>query len=987
MEFTVVKRSGETESVKFDKITRRVKLLAKDLDRRYVDPIRVAQKVINGLYDGITTKEIDTLAAETAAGMNLDHPDYGLLAGRIALSGLHKETPSTFSQAMNMLYDNVDVHGVRAPIVDSAFIAIVNKHTETLDMLIDSTKDMTFDYLAWKTMEKSYLLKVGDKIIERPQYMWLRVAVGLHGDNLSAVGETYKLLSDGYFTHATPTLFNSGTPKPQLSSCFLVATEDDSVEGIFNTVKDIANISKWAGGIGLHVHNVRAAGSRIRGTNGLSDGLIPMLRVINETANYIDQGGKRKGSFSIYLEPWHSDILAFLNMRRPVGDEKLRCPDLFPALWIPNLFMERVYKAYKTNELVLWSLFCPDEAPGLSDCYGKDFEDLYTKYEEQGRYKEQIDIKKVWSAILTSQIESGLPYMLYKDHANEKSNQKNLGVIKSSNLCIAGETRVELNICDMVSISKLHEDGTQLQVMSASPQTFDRQVTKQESDGKIVTSNQNVTFFQQTSESKSARTIFNGVKKVVTVHLDNGTQFRCTPDHKIATFKGDWVEASKLKRGTRLASPTYSSKASSLREIREAYAASYKYAPKVSKVEDLGEETEVYDLQVQDTSCFYIVPINPKTNKASEPILVHNCTEIMEYSDDKETAVCNLASLALPKYVKGRKFDFQKLEEVTRVIVRNLNKVIDINYYPTDKTKLSNLKHRPIGIGVQGLADTFAKLGYSFGDKASRELNINIFETIYFAALDESCSLAETHGYYESFNNSPTNSGVLQFDMWGVEQSKRYNWDALRERIKKFGLRNSLLTTVMPTASTASILNNCEAIEPFKSNVYARQLLSGTFTVVNRHLVEELIDIDKWDDEMRNSIIEQNGSIQHRLDLPENLRERYRTIFEIPGETLIEMSADRGPYICQSQSLNLFTSQPNLNQLTKWQLLAWKRGLKTGMYYLRMTPPSSRSKVINVVESSQKMLTESATITTTKQPEIVEGAVCTMEEGCITCSS
>ena len=742
----VIKRDGRRESVKFDKVTARIERLCYGLDPVFVQPVEVAMKVVSGIYDGVTTSELDTLAAETAASMTTKHPDYAVLAARIAISNLHKNTLKSFSGTMKLLYQYIDPKtGENASLISKETWKIIQANAALLDSSIIYDRDFGYDFFGYKTLEKSYLMKLNNKIVERPQHMLMRVAVGIHGENIEKAIETYNLLSERWFTHATPTLFNAGTPKPQLSSCFLLTMKDDSIDGIYDTLKQTAKISQSAGGIGLAIHNVRATGSYIKGTNGTSNGIIPMLRVFNDTARYVDQGGgKRKGSFAIYLEPWHADIFEFLNMKKNHGKEEERARDLFYALWTPDLFMKRV----ESNGQ--WSLFCPHECPGLSESYGEDFERLYEKYEAEGRARKTVQAQELWFHILESQVETGTPYILFKDSANKKSNQKNLGTIKSSNLC----------------------------------------------------------------------------------------------------------------------------------------------------------------------------------------------TEIIEYTAPDEVAVCNLASIALPKFVNAdstnAEFDFKKLYEITKVVTRNLNRIIDINYYPVPEAENSNKRHRPIGIGIQGLADAFILMRFPFDGEEAQKLNRDIFETIYFAAMETSMELAIEEGPYSSFEGSPVSQGIFQFDMWDVTpDSGLWNWEELREKVIKNGVRNSLLLAPMPTASTSQILGNNECFEPYTSNIYSRRVLSGEFVVVNKHLLRDLVKIGLWNDTMKNKLIAANGSVQAIAEIPAHLKELYKTAWEIKQKTIIDMSADRGAYICQSQSLNIFMTDPNFAKLTSMHFYSWKAGLKTGMYYLR----------------------------------------------------
>jgi ribonucleoside-diphosphate reductase alpha chain len=744
----VLKRDGRRESVKFDKVTARIERLCYGLDSIFVQPVEVAMKVVSGIYDGVTTSELDNLAAETAASMTTKHPDYAILAARIAISNLHKNTLKSFSGTMKMLYQYVDPKtGQNASLIGKETWKVIQANAALLDSTIIYDRDYGYDYFGYKTLEKSYLLKLNNKIVERPQHMLMRVAVGIHGEDIDSVIQTYNLLSERWFTHATPTLFNAGTPKPQLSSCFLLTMKDDSIDGIYDTLKQCAKISQSAGGIGLSIHNVRATGSYIKGTNGTSNGIIPMLRVFNDTARYVDQGGgKRKGSFAIYLEPWHADIFEFLDLRKNHGKEELRARDLFFAMWISDLFMKRV----EANGS--WSLFCPNECPGMSDCYGDEFEKLYEKYESEGKARKTVKAQELWFAILESQVETGTPYILYKDACNKKSNQKNLGTIKSSNLC----------------------------------------------------------------------------------------------------------------------------------------------------------------------------------------------TEILEFTSPEEVAVCNLASIALPKFIEtdllgnAVRFDHQKLYEVTKVITRNLNKIIDVNYYPVVEAETSNKRHRPIGIGIQGLADAFILLRMPFDSDQAQQLNKEIFETIYYASMESSMELAIEEGPYETWKGSPISQGIFQFDMWDVKpESGRYDWDALRTKVMEHGVRNSLLLAPMPTASTSQILGNNECFEPYTSNIYTRRVLSGEFVVVNKHLLRDLVKIGLWNDSMKNELINANGSVQNIEAIPNELKELYKTAWEIKQKSIIDMSADRGAYICQSQSLNIFMMDPNFGKLTSMHFYAWKAGLKTGMYYLR----------------------------------------------------
>lgn len=736
----VTKRDGTLESMKFEEISNRIEALTFKLQG--IDVPMVAKKVIEGLYNEVKTSEIDNLTSEVAASLATINPDYGMLASRIAVSNLHKNTSNSFSNVAKRLYSYVDKKtNENASLLSSDVYSIIRANAAYLDGCMNYENDFSYDYFGFKTLEKSYLLKIEGKIVERPQHMLMRVAIGIHKEDLKSAVETYKMMSEKFFTHATPTLYNAGTVKPQLSSCFLLTMKEDSIDGIYDTLKQCAKISQSAGGIGLSIHNIRATGSYIKGTNGISNGIVPMLRNFDTTARYVDQGGgKRKGSFAIYLEPWHADIFEFLDLKKNHGKEELRARDLFYSLWIPDLFMKRV----KNNEK--WSLFCPKEAPGLHEVYGERFEKLYKKYENEGLFRKQVDAQKLWFKIIESQIETGTPYMLYKDACNKKSNQNNLGVIKSSNLC----------------------------------------------------------------------------------------------------------------------------------------------------------------------------------------------TEIVEFTSPEEVAVCNLASIALPKFVKNNEIDHENLYKVAYIITKNLNKVIDINYYPIPEAKYSNLKHRPIGIGVQGLADLFFLLRLPFDCDEARKINVEIFETIYFASMEASIDLAKKEGTYESYEGSPLSKGLFQFDLWKTyPKSGRWNWEVLREKLKKYGARNSLLIAPMPTASTSQILGNNECFEPYTSNIYTRRVLSGEFVVINKFLLKDLQKINLWNPEMKNSLIKENGSIQNIENIPEELKLLYRTVWEISQKSIIDMAADRAPYICQSQSLNIHLKDPTFGKLTSMHFYAWEKGLKTGMYYLR----------------------------------------------------
>ncbi len=781
----VLKRDGRRESVKFDKITVRIERLCYGLNPDYVKPVEIAKKVIDGLYDGVSTVELDHLAAETAATMTTRHPDFAKLAARIEISNLHKVTEESFFNTMKRLYTYINPKtGGNAALLSTKVFGVIQANAKRLDEAIDYSRDYNYDFFGYKTLERSYLMRLDGKVVERPQHMLMRVAVGIHMEDIDRAIETYNLMSEKWFTHATPTLFNAGTPKPQLSSCFLLSMQDDSIDGIYDTLKQCAKISQSAGGIGLSIHNVRATGSYIKGTNGTSNGIVPMLRNFDMTARYVDQGGgKRKGSFAIYMEPWHADIFEFLSLKKNHGKEEMRARDLFYALWIPDLFMKRV----ESNDS--WSLFCPHECPGLYDAYGDEFEKLYEKYEKEGRARKTIKAQDLWFEVLESQIETGTPYMLYKDAANKKSNQKNLGTIRSSNLC----------------------------------------------------------------------------------------------------------------------------------------------------------------------------------------------TEIMEFTSKDEVAVCNLASIALNMFVKeDGTYDYQRLYEVTKVVTRNLNKVIDVNYYPVEEARRSNMRHRPIGIGVQGLADTFMLLKIAFESEEARKLNKDIFETIYFGAMETSMELAMEEGPYTTFEGSPVSKGIFQFDMWGVEpDSGRWDWFELKQRVKKHGVRNSLLLAPMPTASTSQILGNNECFEPYTSNMYVRRVLSGEFIVANKYLMKELIELGLWDERMMNKIKMENGSVQNIPEIPEDIKERYKTVWEISQKTIIDMAADRGAFICQSQSMNIHLMDANFGKMTSMHFYSWKKGLKTGMYYLRTKAATDAIKF--TVEKEKKEVP-------VEQPVVVEEDIKTQNQTAMQCS-
>jgi len=1158
----VLKRNGELEEIAFDKILSRIKKLGKEAGI-HINYQQLVMKVIDQLFDKISTTKIDELAAEQCAALSTLHPDYGTLAGSIIISNHQKNTDPIFSNVITQLYNFHDIHSVQKPLVSTDLYLYVNKYSKEINSMIDHQRDYLIDYFGFKTLERAYLFKVGNRIVERPQHMWMRVAIGIHGDlnnenSLHFIKETYDLMSQKFFTHATPTLFNAGTPRPQMSSCYLLAMEEDSIDGIFNTLKDCAKISKWAGGIGLHIHNIRAKGSHIQGTNGKSNGVVPMLRVFNNTARYVDQGGgKRSGSFAIYLEPWHADIFDFLEMRKNHGDEELKGRDLFYALWVSDLFMERVKE--KNGK---WSLFCPHECPGLSDVYGEHFKNLYEKYEEEGKARKIINARDLWFAILDAQMETGTPYLLYKDASNKKSNQQNLGTIKSSNLCVAPETVIltnkghleiqslenqdvtvwngeewsnviikktgedqelidvytddgskltctpyhkfyiqndysqnsikQVDACDLKPNDKLIKcsfpvidgfdsflhpythgffcgDGTYTNISEVPEHNckfktlnghfFCKRHIDYETEDYLLNNDVNLEInmcCQAKSYVKKPMAYLYGDKKQLLKYMSyrsvsennnriglqlpldidekfNIPSFNCSIKDKLDWFAGycdadgsisrngdneqlqvasinhDFLQKVKLLLQTCGINPKIR-----LSQIRDkSYLpdgqGGYKYFDVKPCYRLLITSCELYDLlqlgfspkrlkltgnkpsrdakqfikilkiennnRIDDTYCF----TEPKRHMGIfNGIITGQCTEILEYSDDKETAVCNLASIALPSFVNEttKQFDYERLHYVTKVVTNNLNRVIDINFYPTDKTKRSNMRHRPIGIGIQGLADTFILLDIPFHSDEARLVNTQIFETIYHASLEKSNEIAierknmltkcKRHieilemtnewdydtifknkifkdnimsnphlGAYSSFSGSPASKGILQFDMWSITPSERYDWATLKQSIITHGLRNSLLVAPMPTASTSQILGFNECFEPFTSNLYSRRTLAGEFVVVNKYLMKELISLGLWNEQIKNNIIANKGSVQQLTVLPEHIRNKYKIVWEIPMKHLIDMAADRGAYICQSQSLNLWMEEPVYSKLTSMHFYAWEKGLKTGIYYLR----------------------------------------------------
>lgn len=1119
MDMSVTKRNGTLEIISFDKILQRIKKIGKEVDI-HINYVSLTIKIIEQLFDGITTTQIDNLTAEQCASMSSIHPDYNVLAGRIIISNHHKNTLPSFSKTMKKLYKNMDKHGQQRSLLSEEFYKNVYDNAKVIDAMCDYSRDNLIDYFGYKTLERSYLMRVNKVVVERPQHMWMRVSLAIHGNNFEKVKETYDLMSTKHFTHATPTLFNSGTPRPQLSSCFLLAMEDDSIDGIFSTLNDCAQISKWAGGIGLHIHNIRASGSHINGTNGSSNGIVPMLKVFNATAKYVDQGGgKRNGSFAIYLEPWHADVELFLELRKNHGDEELKARDLFYALWIPDLFMERVKEDGK------WTLMCPDECPGLSDVHSEAFDILYTRYETEGKGRITMNARDLWFKILDAQMETGTPYLVYKDAVNRKSNQQNLGTIKSSNLCVAPETsiltdkgHIEIqtlegqfvnvwngNEFSEVQIFKTGENQKLIEVHTSdncilsctpyhkffiqekyarSPINVVEAQNLKEGDkimkcdypiidgtqkmlypythgffcgdgtyrGKVkgkepirCTSkclenryfcgrhvfHENPNILKLLDENDTQKVNCNGIKydkipvsylyadkkklleymdytgmsendtrMTITLPLDIEDKFFVPLNHtlqqKMEWFAG-YVDAdgSISNNGTNQQLQTTSinkefcmdiklmlqtcginPKFSLMREKgfnnlpdgkggKKDFATQPLYRLLITsfdllKLVKIGLKLKrllIHNQTIPDRSACQFIKIdkvidngrNDNTFCFTEPkrnagifngILTSQCAEIAQYSDETETAVCNLASIALPTFIDTTTtpptYNFDKLHEVARIVTYNLNRVIDVNYYPTEKTRKSNMRTRPTGLGIQGLADTFIIMGYTFDSEEAKVLNRLIFETIYHGALVESCEIAKKDGYYESFPGSPTSRGILQFDLWDTSPtSNRYDWDSLKSEIKIHGLRNSLLLAPMPTASTSQILGYNECIEPITSNIYSRRTNAGEFIITNKYLMRELIDLGIWNETIKNQIIVNNGSIQAIDIIPQNIRDKYKTVWELPMKVLIDMAVDRGIYICQSQSLNLWVEDPNYKTLTSMYFYGWSKGLKTGIYYLR----------------------------------------------------
>ena len=1068
----VIKRDGTFQEVSFDKILQRVKKLGAEVTPPLmINYSQLVMKVIDQLYDKIPTYVIDELTAEQCAALSTKHLDYATLANRIIVSNNHRITTSSFYTAMETLYKHQDVHGRQKPLISTQlWDSVQNEHKRAiLEQLIDYERDYLFDYFGFKTLERSYLMRANGVLVERPQHMWLRVALGIHGDDIAAVLETYDLMSQKYFTHATPTLFNAGTPHPQLSSCYLLGLEADSIDGIYNTLKECALISKWAGGIGLHIHNIRATGSAIVGTNGQSNGIVPMLQVFNATARYVDQGGgKRNGSFAIYLEPWHADIESFLDLKKNHGDEELRARDLFYALWLPDLFMEKV------KQDADWALFCPHKCPGLADCYGEAFQQLYNHYVAAGKANKVVKARALWFKILDSQMETGTPYLLYKDAANKKSNQQNLGVIKSSNLCVAPETQIltdagyfaiktlEGQIVNVwngeeFSATIIHKTGVNQELMTV--ETSDGCLLECTPYHKFYIQNKRDLYFVKNIEAANLAfgdTLMQCEFPIIDGCTTYAVSMTTVPINASLVVKMQWLSqycTSEIYNSNIIDDILYISNRSrpfllqiklmlqtcgiNAQIICDTIIGDTIIGDTIIKPTLLVKTNQLYQLlflgfkpllhtvnfnkiytptqlpvsikkitrtgRIADTYCFN----EPKKHAGIfNGMITAQCSEILEYSDAEETAVCNLASIALSKFVKSDKtFDYALLHQLVKVVTTNLNKVIDINFYPTEKTRISNLLHRPIGIGVQGLADAFALMDIAYHSAAATDVNKLIFETIYHAALERSHELAQERKYdmtflrgllatsetvnifattdaaanskaaltsrvydvqpenkftnelvqrrqpilneflnltsehlgaYSTFTGSPAARGLLQFDLWGNEPpSDRYDWLALKTAIQTDGLRNSLLVAPMPTASTSQILGNNECFEPFTSNIYSRRTNAGEFVLVNKYLMTELQTLGLWTDELKNNIIANKGSIQQITHLPAALKQKYKIVWEIPMKHLIDMAADRGSFICQSQSLNLWLEDPDYKTLTSMHFYSWEKGLKTGMYYLR----------------------------------------------------
>ena len=959
--FCVLKRNGTKEEVSFDKVTRRIKKMCNGLSDE-INPIIVAQKVCGQIYNNVSTIELDELAAQICISMETSHLDYGILSSRIIISNNHKCTSPSFSETIYILYNNKDINNNKCPLIADDVYEIIMKNKDKINTVINYEKDYLFDYFGFQTLEKSYLMRTNNKVIERIQHLFMRVSIGIHKDDLKSAIQSYELMSSKYFTHATPSLYHAGTPKPQFSSCFLLGM-DDSVKGIYKAVSDIAEISAYAGGIGISLSKIRSKNSYIRGTNGYSNGIIPLCRVLNETARHINQSGKRPGSIAVYIEPHNVEILEFLELRKNTGAESERARDLFLALWISDLFMKRV----ESNSD--WSLFDSNECIGLEDIYGEQYEELYMKYEIEGKAKKTISARKIWNYVLTSQIETGTPYILFKDSVNKKSNQMNIGTITNSNLCVVGKTNIltdkgNIEIKDLV--------------------------------GKYVNIWNGIDY----SNSLVMKTGEN--QKIIKVILSDGAELECTEYHKFyiddINNSGNTitVTAKDLVKGMNLTKFNL--------PINSYEKEKYDRIERMNCVNSLMENCEDNIIKSENTEHLYTIKlllqelgyhsllkgnelelisdINSNINISvsvsnildenkfedtycfNEPlrhagifngVYAGNCAEIVEYSSDKEYAVCTLASLSLPNFVSDdcKTFDFEKLIEVTGVVIRNLNKIIEVNYYPVPETEISNKKHRPLGLGVQGLSDVYAKLQYPFESNEAKELNKQIFETLYYGAMIASHQIAKETSPYSTFEGSPISQGKFQFDLWNVKPSNRYDWDELRENIKKDGIANSLLIALMPTASTSQILGNNECFEPITSNMYTRRTIAGDFIVINKYLVKDLMKHGLWNVEMKNKIIANSGSVQGIDSIPKNIQDLYKTVWEIKQKVIIDQSIDRGPFICQTQSMNLFFEEPTQSTLTSALFHGWKNGLKTGSYYIR-TKPKAQAQQFTIDPSKNK---------------------------------
>jgi ribonucleoside-diphosphate reductase alpha chain len=1111
----VIKRNGDRQQVLFDKITERISNLV-DMSPKLetIDPTVIAQKVIQGVCTGITTQKLDCLAAETAAYMSTIHPDYDKLASRLVISNLHKETESDYLKVADKLFNyfNKKINSP-SPLISKETYDVIKNNIDVIQKALDYDRDYGYDYFGFKTLERSYLIKADEQIIERPQHQIMRVAIGIHGNNISKVLETYDLMSKRYYTHATPTLFNAGTNNQQLSSCFLLSMKDDSIEGIYSTLKQSALISKGAGGIGVSISNVRASQSYIKSSNGYSNGIVPMLRVFNDTARYVNQGSKRKGAFATYLEPWHADIEDWLELKKNHGKEELRCRDLFYGLWIPDLFMKRV----EADEL--WSLMCPNECPGLYGNWGEQFDELYLKYEKEGKARKTVKAQDLWFQIVNSQIETGMPYMLYKDAVNRKSNQKNLGTIRSSNLCVSGDTFIltdkgQIQIKELVdqdvnvwngeewsptTVYQTGKDKDLLKVtlsngveIKCTPEhkfyitggsknqqkiKIEAQNLKENSnlikyklptldlpsdrdmkypythgafcgDGYVKTYPNNPNYhpilylyhekrklleymnynsYSETESDKRYNLVLpKDIEQKFFVPLNQSivTQLRwfegyCDMDGCITRSKSQGIDIGSINKDFLLKIKLMLQSMGVDSKVKLMHDEGIRKLPSKNGVEREGFAQKLYRLLITSVGLYHLslLGFSPKRLKFEEKepkmdtsqyikvvsveklletentycftedkrhmgmfngVLTGQCTEIVEFTSPDDVAVCNLASIALPMFIENGKFNHQKLYDVAYHVIGNLNRVIDVNHYPVSEAKNSNLKHRPVGLGCQGLADAFIMLRLPFDSKEAKKLNKEIFETIYFASATSSCDLSKINGPYSSFEGSPASKGILCNDMWNVKDSGRWDFNKLRENIVKYGLRNSLLIAPMPTATTSQILGNNECFEPFTTNIYSRRVLAGEFTIINKHLVRDLLELGKWNTEIKDKIISQGGSVQGIKEIPKDLQILYRTAWELKMKDLIDMSADRGAFVDQSQSFNIFMETPNKAKVTSMHFYGWKAGLKTGMYYLRTRP---------AVNAIQFTIDQEQIAKNEIKEEVIKEVVCNNEEGCDMCGS